>query len=50
MYEHFAPERRKRAVEYATERRRAERKTGRNDPCDCGSGKKYKHCCGKVAG
>ncbi|MFC2019664.1 preprotein translocase subunit SecA [Chloroflexota bacterium] len=23
------------------------RKTGRNDPCPCGSGKKYKHCCGK---
>lgn len=20
-------------------------KTGRNDPCFCGSGKKYKHCC-----
>ncbi|MBT3200024.1 MAG: hypothetical protein HN350_08905 [Phycisphaerales bacterium] len=19
--------------------------TGRNDPCPCGSGKKYKHCC-----
>ncbi len=22
---------------------------GRNDPCPCGSGKKYKHCCGKNA-
>jgi hypothetical protein len=22
-------------------------KQGRNDPCACGSGKKYKHCCGK---
>ncbi|NSW92407.1 MAG: SEC-C domain-containing protein [Firmicutes bacterium] len=22
-------------------------KTGRNDPCPCGSGKKYKKCCGK---
>ena len=22
-------------------------KTGRNDPCPCGSGKKYKNCCGK---
>ena len=21
--------------------------TGRNDPCPCGSGKKYKNCCGK---
>ena len=25
----------------------ADRKVGRNDPCPCGSGKKYKHCCGK---
>ncbi|NCA83014.1 MAG: preprotein translocase subunit SecA [Opitutae bacterium] len=24
-------------------------KTGRNDPCPCGSGKKYKKCCGKDA-
>lgn len=23
------------------------RKTGRNEPCPCGSGKKYKHCCGR---
>ncbi len=23
------------------------RKIGRNEPCPCGSGKKYKHCCGK---
>jgi len=23
-------------------------KVGRNDPCPCGSGKKFKHCCGKV--
>ena len=25
-------------------------KTGRNDPCVCGSGKKYKKCCGSAAG
>ena len=25
--------------------RRAEKKVGRNDPCPCGSGKKYKKCC-----
>jgi preprotein translocase subunit SecA len=25
----------------------AGKKIGRNDPCPCGSGKKYKHCCGK---
>ena len=24
-----------------------EKKIGRNDPCSCGSGKKYKQCCGK---
>ncbi len=24
-----------------------EKKVGRNDPCPCGSGKKYKNCCGK---
>lgn len=24
-----------------------EKKIGRNDPCPCGSGRKYKHCCGK---
>ncbi|MDR1888787.1 MAG: preprotein translocase subunit SecA [Zoogloeaceae bacterium] len=23
-------------------------KVGRNDPCPCGSGKKYKHCCGRL--
>ena len=25
----------------------AGKKVGRNEPCPCGSGKKYKHCCGK---
>ena len=28
---------------------RGERKIGRNEKCPCGSGKKYKHCCGKAA-
>ena len=28
----------------------AGRKVGRNDPCPCGSGKKYKKCCGGQAG
>ncbi len=27
--------------------RRTEVKVGRNDPCPCGSGKKYKKCCGR---
>jgi len=26
---------------------RSNAKIGRNDPCTCGSGKKYKKCCGK---
>jgi uncharacterized protein YecA (UPF0149 family) len=31
-----------------TATRQAKLKIGRNDPCRCGSGKKYKHCCGKA--
>ncbi len=31
----------------ATKQRVNEEKIGRNDPCPCGSGKKYKKCCGK---
>lgn len=36
----------------ATGLQRGERegpKVGRNDACPCGSGKKYKHCCGKIS-
>jgi uncharacterized protein len=39
--------------DYWAERRRPETvrreapKVGRNDPCPCGSGRKYKHCCGR---
>ncbi len=29
--------------------RRAKSKPGRNDPCPCGSGKKYKKCCGDAS-
>jgi preprotein translocase subunit SecA len=39
-------------AEAATKKRpvtRATQKVGRNDPCPCGSGKKYKHCHGKLA-
>ncbi len=28
--------------------RREKAKIGRNDPCPCGSGKKYKNCCGRA--
>jgi preprotein translocase subunit SecA len=27
--------------------KRMENKIGRNDPCSCGSGRKYKQCCGR---
>ena len=27
----------------------AEEKVGRNDPCPCNSGKKYKKCCGQLS-
>ena len=29
--------------------RKVTKKVGRNDPCPCGSGKKYKNCCGREA-
>ena len=35
-----APQKKKEAVPVG-------KRAGRNDPCPCGSGKKYKHCCGK---
>jgi preprotein translocase subunit SecA len=28
--------------------KREDKKVGRNDPCPCGSGKKFKHCHGRV--
>ncbi len=28
----------------------SDRVAGRNDPCPCGSGRKYKKCCGKAGG
>jgi preprotein translocase subunit SecA len=31
----------------AQPKQRQNKKTGRNDPCPCGSGKKFKKCCGK---
>jgi preprotein translocase subunit SecA len=29
---------------------RSDRKVGRNEPCPCGSGRKFKHCHGALAG
>jgi preprotein translocase subunit SecA len=38
-------------AEAATKKKpvRVGQKVGRNDPCPCGSGKKYKHCHGKLS-
>jgi preprotein translocase subunit SecA len=33
--------------EVSTPIKRSKPKVGRNDPCPCGSGKKYKNCCGR---
>lgn len=33
--------------EYRVSKTAVSNKVGRNDPCTCGSGKKYKKCCGK---
>jgi len=46
-YRYFRSRREARAdVPFAPERPRRVAKVGRNDPCPCGSGKKYKKCCG----
>jgi preprotein translocase subunit SecA len=37
---------RKEAAPTAMQVKRSTPKVGRNDPCPCGSGKKYKNCCG----
>ena len=37
------------AIEIAPAPLRAGPKIGRNDPCTCGSGKKYKNCCGALS-
>ena len=46
IYQHFSPLR-DRAAAAQEPTRRAGPKVGRNDPCPCGSGRKFKHCCGK---
>ena len=50
MYRHFAPHRERDAAvqQEPTTFRRQKQKIGRNDPCYCGSGKKYKKCCGAI--
>lgn len=50
IYRYFEPHRRQaaRSDKESATYRRVTPKLGRNDPCSCGSGKKYKQCCGKV--
>ena len=45
-YRYFRAQRRVSASAHRSEPRRSTPKVGRNDPCPCGSGKKYKKCCG----
>jgi len=49
IYRHFKTQRslEKELYGNATTFRRSMPKVGRNDPCPCGSGKKFKQCCGK---
>jgi uncharacterized protein len=44
IYRYFESERQ--PAELGPTYRRFEQKVGRNEPCPCGSGKKFKHCCG----
>ena len=48
VYEYFRIEREGDLGVDAPEPRRNASKVGRNDPCPCGSGKKYKRCCGSA--
>ncbi len=45
---HYRIEQRGKGAVKGTTLRRDVRKVGRNDPCPCGSGKKYKHCHGRL--
>ena len=51
-WEGVLPEEKRKAItrEWRASQQAVSQKTvGRNDPCPCGSGKKYKNCCGKTA-
>ena len=43
----YDPQKRPEEIKKQTTVKNTEKKIGRNDPCPCGSGKKYKNCCGK---
>ena len=46
IYKYFEPQRRSATDSYTF--RRETPKVGRNEPCPCGSGRKFKRCCGDV--
>jgi uncharacterized protein len=50
IYRYFKAQRllEKEPFDSASTFRRTEPKIGRNDPCPCGSGKKFKQCCGRT--
>ena len=48
LYDYFRPHRIREGRRAAGAARQTKRKIGRNEPCFCGSGKKYKRCCGGV--
>lgn len=45
-YRYFRPHRQRVASHYGAEPQRSPGKIGRNEQCPCGSGKKFKRCCG----
>lgn len=45
----YDPQKRPEEIKKQVTVKNTEKKVGRNDPCPCGSGKKYKNCCGKNA-
>ena len=48
-YRYFRSNRRPAGSIYGVELPRSQGRIGRNEPCSCGSGKKYKRCCGAAA-
>jgi uncharacterized protein len=48
VYRYFKTQRLIETESHSTTFSRTTPKIGRNDPCPCGSGKKFKHCCGKI--
>jgi uncharacterized protein len=50
IYRYFAAERKLDGQKLSSVRtfRRDTPKVGRNEPCPCGSGKKFKHCCANL--